>query len=545
MSDDLQARIAEVWNSMDESWESFGKILEDKCRANAGKVALMTPRERVTYDQLDERVNRVGNALEALGVGKGDKVCLMLPNIPEFLYTWWGNAKLGGVTVPLNTALKGEGLSYLINHSDAETLVVSRRYMSAIAEIRDNLRHLRHLIVLADESTEPCESAATELDFAELLTAPATSPMKEVWSDDVDSIMYTSGTTGLPKGVIHRHSRCYGGFVLPIATGYGDADVVYNTLPLFHVGGQNMVWMSLVSDTAAAMAERFSASRFWDDVRAYGATYTLCLGAMIPMLAKQPQRPDDHDNPLRIALSAAAPPAIWEAFEKRFGVRIVELYAQTEGGFMLNSDARANGKVGAMGKPSGGYTMRVVDDNDRDLPPGGVGELVYRSTTTDDMPEYYKDPEATAEKNRGGWIRSGDLAYKDEDGYFFFVDRKNDFMRRRGENISSHEVESVVNGHQDVLESAAYALPSELGEDEVTVAVVLKPNARLTPESLVQYCKERMASFMVPRFVRFLDAFPKTGTERTMKYELKGQGVTPDTWDLEVTGDASTRRWLK
>ena len=545
MSDDLQARIAEVWNSMDESWESFGKILEDKCRANAGKVALMTPHERVTYDQLDERVNRVGNALEALGVGKGDKVCLMLPNIPEFLYTWWGNAKLGGVTVPLNTALKGEGLSYLINHSDAETLVVSRRYMSAIAEIRDSLRHLRHLIVLADESTEPCESAATELDFAELLTAPATSPMKEVWSDDVDSIMYTSGTTGLPKGVIHRHSRCYGGFVLPIATGYGDADVVYNTLPLFHVGGQNMVWMSLVSDTAAAMAERFSASRFWDDVRAYGATYTLCLGAMIPMLAKQPQRPDDHDNPLRIALSAAAPPAIWEAFEKRFGVRIVELYAQTEGGFMLNSDARANGKVGAMGKPSGGYTMRVVDDNDCDLPPGGVGELVYRSTTTDDMPEYYKDPEATAEKNRGGWIRSGDLAYKDEDGYFFFVDRKNDFMRRRGENISSHEVESVVNGHQDVLESAAYALPSELGEDEVTVAVVLKPNARLTPESLVQYCKERMASFMVPRFVRFLDAFPKTGTERTMKYELKGQGVTPDTWDLEVTGDASTRRQVK
>ena len=545
MSDDLQARIAEVWNSMDESWESFGKILEDKCRANAGKVALMTPHERVTYDQLDERVNRVGNALEALGVGKGDKVCLMLPNIPEFLYTWWGNAKLGGVTVPLNTALKGEGLSYLINHSDAETLVVSRRYMSAIEEIRDSLRHLRHLIVLADESTEPCESAATELDFAELLTAPATSPMKEVWSDDVDSIMYTSGTTGLPKGVIHRHSRCYGGFVLPIATGYGDADVVYNTLPLFHVGGQNMVWMALVSDTAAAMAERFSASRFWDDVRAYGATYTLCLGAMIPMLAKQPQRPDDHDNPLRIALSAAAPPAIWEAFEKRFGVRIVELYAQTEGGFMLNSDARANGKVGAMGKPSGGYAMRVVDDNDCDLPPGGVGELVYRSTTTDDMPEYYKDPEATAEKNRGGWIRSGDLAYKDEDGYFFFVDRKNDFMRRRGENISSHEVESVVNGHQDVLESAAYALPSELGEDEVTVAIVLKPNARLTPESLVQYCKERMASFMVPRFVRFLDAFPKTGTERTMKYELKEQGVTPDTWDLEVTGDASARRWLK
>lgn len=542
VSDDLQARIAEVWNSMDESWESYGKILEDKCRVNAGRVALKTPHEHITYDQLDDRVNRVGNALQDLGVGKGDKVCLMLPNIPEFLYTWWGNAKLGGVTVPLNTALKGEGLSYLINHSDAEILVLSQRYMPALGEIRGTLRNLRHLIVLADEETVSSGSSASTIDYAELLTAPATSPMKEVWSDDVDSIMYTSGTTGLPKGVIHRHSRCYGGFVLPIATGYGEGDVVYNTLPLYHVGGQNMVWMALVSDTAAAMAERFSASRYWDDVRAYGATYTLCLGAMIPILAKQPPRPDDHENPLRIALSAAAPPAIWEAFEKRFGVQIVELYAQTEGGFMLNSDAKSNGKVGAMGKPSGGYMMQVVDDKDNELPPGEIGELVYRSTTTEDLPEYYKNPEATAEKNRGGWIRSGDLAYKDDDGYFFFVDRKSDFIRRRGENISSHEVESVVNGHEDVLESAAYALPSELGEDEVTVAVVLRPGARLTPEALVHYCDARMASFMVPRFVRFLDAFPKTGTERTMKYELREAGVTPDTWDREVATGCSSRR---
>lgn len=542
MPDDVQARIAEVWNNMDDSWESFGKILEDKCRVNAGKVALMTPRERITYDQLDERVNRVGNALAGLGVGKGDKVCLMLPNVPEFLYTWWGNAKLGGVTVPLNTALKGEGLAYLINHSDAETLVLSQRYVPALAAVRGGLRHLKRLIVLPDDGTESADLPADAIGFADLLAAPATSPMQEVWSDDVDSIMYTSGTTGLPKGVMHRHSRCYGGFVLPIVTGYGAADVVYNTLPLFHVGGQNMVWMALVSDTAAAMAERFSASRFWDDVRACGATYTLFLGAMIPILAKQPPRPDDHDNPLRIALSAAAPPAVWEDFEARFGVRIVELYAQTEGGFMLNPDARANGKVGAMGKPSGGYDMRVVDDNDNELPAGETGELVYRSTTTDDLPEYYKNPEATAEKNRDGWIRSGDLAYRDEDGYYFFVDRKSDFIRRRGENISSFEVEKVVNGHDDVLESATYALPSELGEDEVTVAVVLQPGAQLTPEALVAFCEARMASFMAPRFVRFLDALPKTGTERTMKYELKAQGVTPDTWDREAAGDSPKRQ---
>jgi crotonobetaine/carnitine-CoA ligase len=319
-------------------------------------------------------------------------------------------------------------------------------------------------------------------------------------------------------------------------TGYTAQDVVYNTLPLFHIGGQGMVWMALVSDTTVALTERFSASRFWQDVRAYGATYTLFLGAMIPILHKQPRRHDDHENPLRVALSAAAPRTIWEEFERRFDVKIVELYAQTEGGFLLNAEARAEGKVGAMGKPSAGYEMQVVDEQDRPLPAGAVGELIYRPAAGAALTEYYKNPEATAEKTRGGWIRSGDLAYQDDDGYFFFVDRKNDFMRRRGENISSFEVEKILNSHPQVLESAAYAIPSALGEDEVMVAIVLQPGATLEPVELMQYCEARMAYFMVPRYVRVVDAFPKTGTERTMKYQLKSQGVTLDTWDREAAG---------
>ncbi|MGQ4809530.1 Crotonobetaine/carnitine--CoA ligase [Candidatus Entotheonellaceae bacterium PAL068K] len=536
MSNEVQAKIAAAWNAMDESWESYGKIFEDKAKMNAGKVAVITEHEQITYEQLDERVNRVGNALEALGIQKGDKVCVMLPNIPEFLYTWWGNAKLGGVTVPLNTALKGDGLAYIINHSDAETIVLSQRYLTALQEIKTELPNLKRLIVQGSEAKcpEPLPAAAT--DFADLLTAPATSPMKEVWSEDIDSIMYTSGTTGLPKGVIHRHERCYGGFVLPIMTEYSQQEIVYNTLPLFHIGGQNMVWMALASDTAVALAERFSASRFWHDVRQYGATFTLFLGAMIPILYKQPSRPDDRDNPLRIALSAAAPPAIWEAFEHRFNVKIVELYSQTEGGFLINTKARAEGKVGSMGKPSAAFDMQVVDEHDQALPPGEVGELVYQPAGGGALTEYYKNPEATEAKTRGGWIRSGDLAYQDADGYFFFVDRKSDFMRRRGENISSFEVEKVINGHPQVLESAAYAIPSELGEDDVMVAVVVQPGMQLEPQKLMQYCEARMAYFMIPRYVRVVDALPKTGTERTMKYQLKSQGVTSETWDREAAG---------
>lgn len=538
MSEDVQAKIAEVWNAMDESWENYGKIFEDKAAMNADKIAVVTEHEQITYAQLDERVNRVGNALEAMGLQKDDKVCVMLPNVPEFLYVWWGNAKLGGVTVPLNTALKGEGLAYILNHCDASTMVLDHRYLPSLQEIRGTLRHLKRVIVLGPNGTRAPQLPSGAVDFGELLTAPATSPMKEVWADDMDSIMYTSGTTGLPKGVIHRHSRCYGGFVLPIMTGYTAQDVVYNTLPLFHIGGQNMVWMALVAETKVVMAERFSASRFWPEVRKYGATFTLFLGAMIPILHKQPPHPDDAVNPLRIALSAAAPRTIWDEFERRFNVKIVELYSQTEGGFMINTDAKKEGKVGSMGRPGATFEMQVVDERDHALPPGEVGELIYRPKDSTSLTEYYKNPEATAEKTRGGWIRSGDLAYQDEDGYFFFVDRKSDFMRRRGENISSFEVEKIVNSHPSVLESAAYALPSDLGEDEVTVAVVLQPGAQLDPIDLIQYCETRMAYFMVPRYVRFVPEFPKTGTERTMKYQLKAEGVTPETWDREAAGYA-------
>ena len=536
MSDDIQAKIAEVWNSMDESWENYGKIFEDKAKMNAGKVALITDHEQLTYQQLDARINQVGNALESLGIRKDDKVCVMLPNIPEFLYVWWGNAKLGGVTVPLNTALKGEGFAYIINHSDAETLVIDHRYLPAFEEIRRDLQHLKCLIVLGPHGQRAPKLPADAIDFRELLTAPTTSPMKEVWSDDIDSIMYTSGTTGLPKGVMHRHSRCYGGFILPIMTGYTKQDIVYNTLPLFHIGGQNMVWMALVADTTVAMAERFSASRFWDDVRKYGATFTLFLGAMIPILHKQPPRPDDSNNPLRVALSAAAPRTIWDEFERRFNVKIVELYSQTEGGFMINTEAKAEGKVGSMGKPGATYEMKVVDSHDNEIPPGEVGELIYRPTSGTALTEYYKNPAATAEKTRGGWVRSGDLAYQDEDGYFFFVDRKSDFMRRRGENISSFEVEKIINSHPHILESAAYAIPAELGEDDVMVAIVLQPGVTLEFYELMQYCEAHMAYFMVPRYVRIVESFPKTGTERTMKYQLKAAGVTPDTWDRDATG---------
>src|SRR5262249_27835946 len=182
MADDVPAKLAEMWNTMDASWESYGKILEDKASINAGRVAVSTEHEQITYDQLDARVNRVGNALKALGVTKDDKVCVMLPNIPEFLYAWWGNAKLGGVTVPLNTALKGEGLAYIINHCDAETLILSHHYLSALEEIRASLHQLKRIIVLGPEGQRTPNLPTPPIHFSDLLTPPPTTPIHKTYS---------------------------------------------------------------------------------------------------------------------------------------------------------------------------------------------------------------------------------------------------------------------------------------------------------------------------------------------------------------------------
>ncbi|MCZ7525651.1 MAG: AMP-binding protein [Acidimicrobiia bacterium] len=284
--------------------------------------------------------------------------------------------------------------------------------------------------------------------------------------------------------------------------------------------------------TQLALGRRFSASRFWDEVRRYGATQFNSLGAMLPILFKQPPRPDDADNPVRLVLSAACPKEIWEPFEQRFGVEIVEFYGTVEGGLTF---AGPDAPVGSIGKPLPINEMRVVREDDTDCAPNEIGEIVSRPASGV-LVQYYKDEKATAEKTRGGWMRSGDLAYVDEGGWMWFVDRKKDVIRRRGENISSYEVEKILDEHPDILESAAFAVPSDVGEDEVMAALVLQPGATLDPLSVMEHCEERMAYFQIPRYLRVVDSLQKTGTHRAQKNPLREEGVTEDTWDREAAG---------
>jgi crotonobetaine/carnitine-CoA ligase len=315
--------------------------------------------------------------------------------------------------------------------------------------------------------------------------------------------------------------------------GYTSEDVFYTPLPLYHGNAQNLSTLpSMLANAKLALGKRFSASEFWKDIRKQKATTFNYIGAMLSILYKQPETDQDANHQVRFARGAGAPTEIILDFERRFHLEIVESYGTTEGGSVQNQPGRR--KIGSFGTPPYYNEAKVVDDDGRELPPNKVGEMVIRPRDpAEKWVEYYKEPEATEEKMKEGWFHSEDLAVIDEDGYFFFKGRKKDAIRRRGENVSAQEVEKIINAHAAVLKCAAYGVPSELSEEDIMVAVALKPGSVLTPEELIRYCQEKMARFMVPRYVEWIDFLPKTPSLRIEKYKLKERGVTPTTWDRE------------
>jgi crotonobetaine/carnitine-CoA ligase len=507
---------------------TVGAAITDARAERGDRPFLLFGDDTFTYADVQDRSARIANGLRTLGVTRGSHVALILPNCPEYLWSWFGAARIGAPVVPVNVALKGDGLAHILDHSDAETFVVHHDYLDRFANVRDRLPKLRRVVVVgrvagADVSWE--HVAASSPDDAD---DPA------IEASDLMLVMYTSGTTGPPKGVVIPQGQILGGPLLLSLAGVTGDDVLSTCLPLFHANASIIsVWGAFGLGTRIAVSPRFSASRFWDEIRRYGATEFHALGAMLPILYKQPPRPDDADNPCRIVVSAACPKEIWEPFEERFGVEIVEFYGTVEGGLTM---AGPDAPVGSIGRPLPINEMKIVRDDDTECGPNEVGELVSRPVGGGRMVRYYKNEQATAEKTRGGWLRSGDLAFADTAGFLWFVDRKTDSMRRRGENISSYEVEQGLNEHSDILESAVYAVPSELGEDEVMAALVLQAGASFDPDAIITHCAARMAYFMVPRYLRVVDMLPKTETHRVQKGPLREAGITADTWDREAAG---------
>lgn len=544
--DDKFVRAERKWDSwrMQEYAQSdrvLPRILEDKARRHPSRVIFQFRDAAITFEGLNEWINRVANGFLRLGVHKGAKVALMLPNCPGFLFSWFGINKIGAANVPINIAQRGHGLAYQIDNSDCVALVVDEQYLDHVAVVADQLKKLRHVIVLRTEGGTPALPdwpGIEALGFDELTAAPATAPDISVGFKDLSTILYTSGTTGPSKGVMISHHYWYEMWSEAVKYGrYTEDDILYTGLPFFHVSAKGTtIGPAILADAKAVLMERFSASRMFDDCRRWNCSEAKYIGSIIPILMKQSPDELDADNPLRLMVGAAAPVNLWHEFEKRFNTRLLEVFGLTESVVCLVNPIDDR-RPGSCGKPITGYNVRIVDDNDNEMPPGELGEIIVQPQRMHlGTTGYYKMPEATVELTRNFWIHTGDLGRMDQDGYFYYVDRKKQALRRRGENISSFEVEAVIAGHPAVLECCVVGVPSDLGEDEVKAVIVLKDNQTLNEEEVIRWCEPRMAYFAIPRYIAFRSGLPKTLTEKVEKYRLKNEGITADCWDREKAG---------
>lgn len=506
----------------------LGNIMEEKASAHPAKTLLKFREGEWSYGEVNEMANRMAQGLAAIGIRQGDHVAVMLSNCPEFLFMILALAKLGAVAVPINIDFKGNILRHVLDTSDASVLVVDAACLDRVAQVEDQLPQLAVVIVHAEggppEALRGLRTSAVPL--GRLLDEPAEAPRIHVRHCDLQAIMYTSGTTGPSKGVTVPHALALTDAEDSMdLMDYRPDETIYCPLPLFHAAA---LWdgfmVALLAGSSIAIVERFSASRFWDDVRHFGAHVAMGIFSMIPILLKRPPKPDDKDHPLRALYMGKS--ALDEAFHGRFGVRSVESYTSTEIGIGARSPY-GQWRVGSCGQANEAtYEVKVVDDCDREVGPGQGGEFVVRPMRPYVMTlGYYNEPSATARAFRNLWFHTGDRGYRDEEGYFYFLDRIKDCIRRRGENVSAFEVEQVVNSHPAVLETGAFPVPSELGEDEVKVAVVLLPSASLDAAELVAFCRERLPEFMVPEHVEFLDELPKTAIGKIAKHELRDQAA--------------------
>jgi crotonobetaine/carnitine-CoA ligase len=475
-----------------------------------------------SYRQLWARARRAAALFKAQGVQAGEPVLVMLDNCVEFLDAWLGLALLGAVQVPVNTDYLGEILRHQVRDSDARLMLLDVRFADRVAALGEERGALEALLAVGGEAQIPglradgwarLYEAAPELTAAELAAAE---------EHEVFAIMYTSGTTGASKGVriSHAHAHTYArlaGEAMRLRRG----DVYFAPLPLFHIAGQwAHVYACLQVGAKAVVRRRFSVTGFWETVREAGVTVTFLLGTMANFLAREPARDDDSRNPLERILMVPLVEDV-AGFRRRFDVRVCTCYGSTEVNVPLISDYDVE-QAGLAGRAVPGFQLRVVDDLDREVPTGAVGGLVVRT----DEPwllatGYHRNPEASLRLFRNLWLHTGDAFRVDADGNYWFVDRIKDYIRRRGENISSYELEREVNAHPAVLECAAVAIRSAASEDDVKVVVVLKPGCDAAPGEIREFLVGRVPKFMLPDVVEVISELPKTPTGKIQKHLLR------------------------
>lgn len=527
-----------------ETLEGFvlGNVLETRAQTHRTDPFLKFRAGEITYGEVDAMANRMAQGFRALGVGRGDHVAVMLPNCADFVYTIFALARLGAVAVPVNTAYHGELLRHVLASSDSRVLVVDTAYVDRFPLLASHLPDLDRLVVRADRTCEvPLDQLGKlAVTLSSLLDHGAEAPGVDVGFSDMQAIMYTSGTTGPSKGAMCSHA-------LALTCALDSLDFLdrwgkttYCPLPLFHAAGLwDGVMSALLSGGSVAVVDRFSASRFWDDVRHFDAQVCISVFSMIPILLNRAPTSRDKDHPLETFYMGKS--MLDVPLRERFGVRAVETYTSTEVG-IATASPYGEWKPGSCGRAhEERFHVAVVDEQDREVGPGEPGELVVRPKQPSVITSgYYGAPEQTAACFRNMWFHTGDRVWRDEDGYFYFLDRMKDSIRRRGENISAFDLECEVNLHPCVLECAAIGVPSEWEDEDVKLVVVLCPGATVQAPELLEFCSAKLPRFMVPRYVEFVGALPRTPTDKVAKYLLRAegdQGVTAATWDRDAAPD--------
>ncbi len=484
-----------------------------------------------TCGQLLDEVRRVAGGLAAAGVAPGDRVAILVGNRIEFLTTFFAISSLGAVSVPINTAMRGDVLTYMLEKVGPCHLVVEDEYLEAVPQaLSDSGTVLHTWWIPSVEGTAP---PAGTLAFEGLRESAPLLESHRPKHSDLLSILFTSGTTGPSKGVMwsHRTAVAFSENATWVM-GYTSQDTIYTCLPLFHINALfTAILPGLQQGAPVVVSPRFSARRFWREITDSGATVTNMLGAMGAVLWKQEPQPEERAHRLRLAMVVPFPKADYLAFEERFGMRINELYGSTDTAIPIGVPHGAR-RPGSCGRSTPGWEVALVDTDDEPVPPGVPGELVTRpSRPFVGQLGYWGQPDKSWEAHRNGWFHTGDMLVQDDEGWFYFQDRLKDALRVSGENVSSFEVEQVLLSHPAVAEVAVYGVPSELGEDSVMACIVTEPGHELDPPELIEFVAGRLAYFAVPRYVDVVDQLPKTSTQKIRKHELRRRGISVTTWD--------------
>lgn len=531
------------------------------------EVAALAPRERTLPAMLQRGAERFGDrplvtlggtswshreaaavaarraaGLRAAGVVRGERVALMCGNRSELLEAFVGCGWLGAVSVPINTASMGPQIEYFLADSGARLLVIEEGFIERLGTADLSRTALQVIWVVG---VDGAVQGATTLGGVPCITWPVSPEAVEpaaVQPGDPLAILYTSGTTGPAKGVICPHAQYHWwGINTARVLGVGEGDVLCSTLPLFHINALNTFAQAALAGCRVVFEARFSASRFWATMQAAEATVVYLLGAMVPILLAQPSGEGERTHRVRAGLGPGVPAAASEAFEARTGIRLIEGYGSTETNFVITANARGDSthrgtecgsRRGVMGWLMPGFDARVVDEHDIELPAGEAGELLLRADEPFAFASgYFGMPDKTVEAWRNLWFHTGDRVVRDADGAFRFVDRIKDAIRRRGENISSFEVEQVLQSHEAVASVAVYPVRSELAEDEVMAAIVLHSGQRVDSAELARFCESRLPYFAIPRYIELMDELPRTENGKVQKYKLRERGVTVSTWE--------------